>query len=300
MKDNNLENIVLDNPNLLPEFLEALFEQNEVVAEIIPIGIFNRPSTNEIERYDYIDTLKKRIYYSNRTSIYDGLPKRLFHHTMKPPSGGDVAEDSKEHFKRTREEESQARDFFSPVDRIIQDLKIDISRCTYGNIADGKNNFLCLLFDALWSEYSTVLTQHQKIIYMAMIARRQYILGNVTAISSYLALLTGEIVTVRQEIREVNVSKPLAQHKYRLGLDFALGIGFTQREIGHDFILGPIKSNKMDRFLDGTAMDQAIRFVLSSVMPIESNYTYRFHVKKETNSFKLSTARIGYNTTINA
>lgn len=294
----SIDHMISDNKNVLPEFLEALFGQEDVLAEIVPVGIFNRPSKDEIERYEYIESLNKRIYYTNRTSVYDGLPERIFHQSKKTEGQESATENAKEQFKRTRQEEANARDFFNPFDRLLQDLRIEISRYNYSQISAGKNNFLSELFDILWEEYAEILTVPQKIIFMRLVANRQHILGHMPSITAYLSLFTGEEVSIEDSIKTVQLKTSTEFIKHRLGVDFALGSGFEELSKTYEVRIGPIEINKIELFLQGRNMDRAIRFLLSSVMPLECIYTYVFKVKPAVDRIRMypdnKGIRLGY------
>ncbi|MEP7267409.1 MAG: hypothetical protein ABI844_07245 [Saprospiraceae bacterium] len=301
--DDLIENIILKNDNILPEFIEALCTQDDFNGEIIPMGIFNRSYKSEIDRYEYIESEHKRYYFTNRTSIYDGLPERLFHQNKISSEGSIVHEDPRDLFIRHRQEETYARDFFYPIDRLLQDLRIQLSRYTFNSVTDNKNNLLCILFDALWDEYEEIVSPHQKLIYMLMITHRAYVLGNATAIQAYLQLFTGEDISVRILSKPSPLKDAITKATYRLGLDFSVGNTYQEMIPFFDVVIGPIQKADTPKFLSGSRMDMAIQFFLRSIMPLESFYSYSFIVRHEPNAFTLSEtqtgARLNFTTNLN-
>lgn len=287
-----LQHIEFKNKNLLPEFIDALYDQEGITTEIIPLGLFNRLNKFEIEDYDWVDAINRRYYFSNRPSIYDGLPKHLFHSEYKG-SGNSTVEDANQTFKQTREEERAAREFFYPIDRLLQDVRLFLAKYNCRRLADHKDNYLCLLFDTLWSENKEILTAHQKIIFMTLVAHRPKVMGNLDAIKAYLELFTGENISYLLTTKSIKTYTKNLNRNYRLGINFTLGAEMYENMKSVSFKISPITVSKIDRFLTETNMHKAIRFLLSAVMPIEADYNFDFTVNTDDSSFALNN-RLGY------
>lgn len=299
----NVEYLVSQDADFLPEFLQARVYDPSVYigeqAEIIPLGIFNRGCKSGIDHY-YLDEKEgMRYYYSNRASLYDTLPERLFHQSSGQRK--ETEDDVHQRFRQRREEEKVARDFFYPMDRMLQDTFLSLGICRHHSLSE--NRLLCFLFDTLWEEYAPILNDSQKIIYMTAVAYRQYLQGKVSAIASHLGLFTGEEIKIEEKSAFMQFhGRPEVRGGQRLGINFILDSRFSENVPVCRFIIGPIHPEKSNIFLSGSPMDSSIKLFLDSMMPMESVYSFEYKFITTPGLFRLGHSkaipRLGYVTTI--
>lgn len=246
--------------------------------EIVPNGAQKRAYAKDIERifaYHSDHRRQDRIRIeANREGIYDMLPEGLFH---KPPRGSSgMDEDGMiKDVRERREEEKQARLFFSPFDAEINHLRMMTE--LYENRLDKRTTYTDLnrVFEFGWEEFS-LLNKEQSIIWMHLLPEIQQKRNDIAFVSNVLTALFNipfELRDTSHEIKPAAVAEGLQMQLGRgaLGIDTIIGSHFQPDNEQVTVIIGPAIAEHLIDFLPGQNNRKIMDMALEYLIPMETD-----------------------------
>ncbi|MCX2496219.1 type VI secretion system baseplate subunit TssG [Pedobacter sp. PF22-3] len=258
-----------------------LIERNIIAAdriEIIPIGPDKRAFAKDIE-----DT---SVYYSekrrhdririnvNREGLYDMLPEGLFH---RPPTGsaGMDEESMIKDIRERREEEKQARLFFTPFDAEINHVRIMTE--LYENMLDKKTTYsdLSRIFEFGWDEFN-LLNKEQSIIWMHLLPEIQQKRNDIDFVSKVLTALFNlpiAIVDATANVKPIKIADDLQIQlgSGSLGIDTIIGDSFMPEHESFNINIGPTSPQELVNFIPGQKNRAILDMAINYLMPVDTD-----------------------------
>lgn len=257
-----------------------LIERDIIAAErieIIPLGPDKRAFAKDIE--------STNVYYSenrrhdririntNREGLYDMLPEGLFH---RPPTGsaGMDEESMIKDIRERREEEKQARLFFTPFDAEINHVRIMTE--LYENMLDKKTTYsdLSRIFEFGWDEFN-LLNKEQSIIWMHLLPEIQQKRNDIDFVSKVLTALFNlpvTIVNATAHVRPVKIAEDLQVQlgSGALGIDTIIGDSFIPENESFNINIGPTSPQELINFIPGQKNRAILDMAISYLMPVDT------------------------------
>lgn len=241
--------------------------------EVIPIGADKRAFAKDIEESEVYYSEKRRQtrirITTNREGFYDMLPEGLFH---RPPTGsaGMDEESMIKDIKDRREEEKQARLFFTPFDAEINQVRIMTE--LYENMLDKKTTYsdLSQIFEFGWDEFN-LLNKEQSIIWMHLLPEIQQKRNDINFVSKVLTALFNlpiSIVNATANIVPVKIADELQVQlgSGALGIDTIIGDSFIPDHESFNINIGPTSPQELIKFIPNqknrTILDMAIDYLM--------------------------------------
>lgn len=254
-----------------------LIERNVTDAdriEVIPVGPDKRAYAKDIEdtvHYYSESRRQNRIRItSNREGLYDMLPEGLFH---RPPTGSASMDEESmiKDIRERREEEKQARLFFTPFDAEINQVRIMTE--LYENRLDKKTTYaeLSQVFGWGWEEFS-LLNKEQGIIWMHLLPEIQQKRNNIDFISKVLTALFNlpvKLVNTSNNVAAVKIADDLqvVLGTGALGVDTIIGDRFIPDIESYTINIGPTSPQELVKFIPGqknrAILDMAISYLIA-------------------------------------
>ena len=258
-----------------------LIERNIIAAdrlEIIPLGPDKRAFAKDIE-----DT---SVYYSekrrhdririnvNREGLYDMLPEGLFH---RPPTGsaGMDEESMIKDIRERREEEKQARLFFTPFDAEINHVRIMTE--LYENMLDKKTTYsdLSRIFEFGWDEFN-LLNKEQSIIWMHLLPEIQQKRNDIDFVSKVLTALFNlpiAIVDATANVKPIKIADDLQIQlgSGSLGIDTIIGDSFMPEHESFNINIGPTSPQELVNFIPGQKNRAILDMAINYLMPVDTD-----------------------------
>lgn len=245
--------------------------------EVIPIGADKRAYAKEIE--DTVEYFSEKRLQDrtrilvNREGLYDMLPEGLFHRPPRGSSGMDEEGMIKD-IRERREEEKQARLFFSPFDaelnhaRIITELyenQLD-KKTTYGNLNQ--------IFEYSWKEFS-LLNKEQSIIWMHLLPEIQQKRNDIDFTSKVLSALFNLSITIisnHKRPKPLPIADGLQMQlgKSALGIDTIIGKDFIPENESISINIGPSSPHHLISFMPGEKNREILDMALSYLIPMDT------------------------------
>lgn len=183
--------------------------------------------------------------YTNTESIYDGLPEHIFHQ-----SKGEVCDISTE-IKRFRNEEIEARKFFSPFEQELFQIRLKLYILEEKTEAIGNLFALVNIFKSCWPILNR-LDIKQGYLFLLMLPKIHYIRGNFTFIKECLTLL------LKYPIQIDFIASPQLPSIYTLpalndgllGINTIIGNSSYDEEQGIQISIGPLTATEIALFHD--------------------------------------------------
>jgi hypothetical protein len=258
--------------------------------EVVPIGGDKRAFTKDIEQsYAYFSEKRRqdRIRIeTNRESLYDMLPEGLFH---KPPTGsaGMDEESMILDVRHRREEEKQARLFFSPFDAELNHIRVMTE--LYENRLDKRTTYTDLnrVFGYGWEEFS-LLNKEQSIIWMHLlpdINQKRNDIGFISNVLSALFNLPITITDTSQMIKPMAIAEELqiSLGNSALGIDTIIGNDFLPDNDQLTIEIGPSSPARLLAFMPGNDSRKILDMALDYLIPVETEVTINISIS---DSFK--------------
>ncbi|WP_029281956.1 type VI secretion system baseplate subunit TssG [Pedobacter sp. R20-19] len=257
-----------------------LIERNIIDAdqiEIIPNGPDKRAFAKDIESSEiyYSERRRqKRIRIStNRESLYDMLPEGLFH---RPPTGsaGMDEESMIKDIKDRREEEKNARLFFTPFDAEINHVRIMTE--LYENKLDKKTTYadLSQIFEFGWDEFN-LLNKEQSIIWMHLLPEIQQKRNDIDFVSKVLTALFNLpilLVNTTVNVSPVKIADDMQMQLggSALGIDTIIGDSFIPDNEAYHINIGPTTPQELIKFIPGQPNRAILDMAISYLMPLDA------------------------------
>lgn len=257
-----------------------LIERNVIDAdriEIIPLGADKRAFAKDIENSDaYYSEIRRqdRIrIYNNREGLYDMLPEGLFH---SPPTGsaGMDEESMVKDIRDRREEEKQARLFFTPFDAEINHVRIMTE--LYENMLDKKTTYsdLSQIFEFGWDEFN-LLNKEQSIIWMHLLPEIQQKRNDIDFVAKVLTALFSLPITILDATANVGPVKIADELQMQLGasslgIDTIIGDSFMPEYESFNIHIGPSSPQELVNFIPGQKNRAILDMAISYLIPVDA------------------------------
>jgi hypothetical protein len=257
-----------------------LIERNVIEAdriEIIPIGPDKRAFAKDIENSNTYYSEKRRHdrirINTNREGLYDMLPEGLFH---RPPTGsaGMDEESMIKDIRDRREEEKQARLFFTPFDAEINHVRIMTE--LYENMLDKKTTYsdLSQIFEFGWDEFN-LLNKEQSIIWMHLLPEIQQKRNDIDFVSKVLTALFNLPIAITDATANVTPIKIADDLQMQLGLsalgiDTIIGDSFMPEHEAFNINIGPTSPKELVNFIPGQKNRAILDMAISYLMPVDA------------------------------
>jgi hypothetical protein len=248
--------------------------------EIIPLGADKRAFTKDIEQSTVYYSEKRRHdrirISTNRESLYDMLPEGLFH---RPPTGsaGMDEESMIKDIRDRREEEKEARLFFTPFDAEINHVRIMTE--LYENKLDKKTTYsdLSRIFEFGWDEFN-LLNKEQSIIWMHLLPEIQQKRNDINFVSKVLTALFNLpilLVNATAHIAPEKIADDLQMQlgSSALGIDTIIGDSFIPENEVYHINIGPTTPQELVKFIPGQQNRAILDMAISYLMPIDAEVT---------------------------
>lgn len=245
--------------------------------EILPIGGDKRAFSKDIaetEQYYSERRRQERVRISvNREGLYDMLPEGLFHRPPRGSSGMDEEGMIKD-IKERREEEKEARLFFSPFDAELNHARLIAE--LYENKLDKKTTcpHLNQIFENSWEEFS-LLNKEQSIIWMHLLPEIQSRRNDIPFVSQVLTALFNipiQISDISNHIKPEPVAGDMQMElgKSDLGIDTIIGKDFMPDYEMLNISIGPALPGELVGFMPGKKNREIMDMALSYLVPLET------------------------------
>ncbi|MCZ4223964.1 type VI secretion system baseplate subunit TssG [Pedobacter rhodius] len=245
--------------------------------EVIPLGADKRAFAKDIEETEIYYSEKRRQnrirIKTNRESLYDMLPEGLFH---KPPTGsaGMDEESMIKDIRERREEEKQARLFFSPFDAEINQVRVMTE--LYENKLDKKTTYsdLSQIFEFGWGEFN-LLNKEQSIIWMHLLPEIQQKRNDIDFVSKVLTALFNlpiSIVNTSARITPIKISGDLQMQlgASALGIDTIIGDSFMPDYESFNVNIGPTSPQELIKFIPEQKNRAILDMAINYLMPVNA------------------------------
>lgn len=257
-----------------------LIERNIIDAdkiEVVPLGPDRRAFAKDIAAsniYYSENRRHNRIRIStNREGLYDMLPEGLFH---RPPTGsaGMDEESMIKDIRERREEEKQARLFFTPFDAEINHVRIMTE--LYENKLDKKTTYsdLSRIFELGWEEF-TLLNKEQSIIWMHLlpeIQQKRNDIGFASKVLTALFNLPIAVVDATPRLTGIEIAEDMQMRlgMSALGIDTIIGSHFMPEHETYTIDIGPTSPEELIRFIPGQKNRDILDMAVSYLMPVDA------------------------------
>lgn len=251
--------------------------------EIIPIGADKRAFAKDINRaseYFSEQRFHNRLRIeANRESLYDMLPEGLFH---RPPKGSSSLDEEGMMIdvRERREEEKQARLFFSPFDLELNHLRLICE--LYENRLDQKTTYeeLNHIFEFGWEEFN-LLNKEQTIIWMHLLPEIQQKRNDLNFISKVLTALFNiniHLTDTSSKIQPTLISEhdQVVLGRGALGIDTIIGDQFLPENGQVSVEIGPASSEDIVSFMPGKKNRRIIDMALDYLIPVDTDVSIDF------------------------
>lgn len=257
-----------------------LIERDIIAAdriEIIPLGPDKRAFAKDIEETSVYYSEKRRHdrirIHVNREGLYDMLPEGLFH---RPPTGsaGMDEESMIKDIRERREEEKQARLFFTPFDAEINHVRIMTE--LYENMLDKKTTYsdLSRIFEFGWDEFN-LLNKEQSIIWMHLLPEIQQKRNDIDFASKVLTALFNlpiAIVDATANVKPIKIADDLQIQlgSGSLGIDTIIGDSFMPEHESFNINIGPTSPQELVNFIPGQKNRAILDMAINYLMPVDT------------------------------
>lgn len=264
---------------------------------ITPIGSFKRPYSKEIAEIqveipegELTEYLRILIY---REGIYDMLPQRLFHQPLRGKtikSEEEIIEEIKIH----RQQEKQARRFFSVFDTEIFSLKTLLSVKENRMDRSGRYLDLVAVFSPFWPIFN-YLDLNQANFFLHFIPLFHQVRNDIHFMEKFATVLLDTPVTILTRVKAVthHLKGGLTLGKNKLGVDSVSGESFQEDEEELVAKVGPLSGVEIDRFMPGTPNDKILHYLFDYFLPVEVNIILDLDIAPDSRKMDIGTTTNG-------
>jgi len=244
---------------------------------VLPAGPRQMAYAKDIGNHSFYYSDSKRkdcvIIETNQEGFYDMLPEGLFHETPTGSSGLSEQE-MIEDVQLRRIEEKEARKFFMPFEAEVNHMRTVLQ--LYENRLDKRTTYddLTMIFGAEWKEFE-LFDKEQSIIWMHLLPVIHQKRNDVKFLGQLLSLLFKVRVDV---VLKSLTAKPKAIDEHMqfklgfgtLGINSIIGSSFDSDEEEIHINVGPADTNRLVKFMPGTAYSRIIDLAVSYLIPVET------------------------------
>lgn len=275
-----------------------LVEQGNDIESVVirPIGSFTRKFRKDIlhfqtSTFEYGSTDELLFIDVTREGVFDSLPQGLFYQPEKQAGKMDL-ENKIEELKKQRQEEVEARKFFSVFEKEFNQCRILTELEERKSIFGMSENFNSDLFTDIWVELREIAPKFHIFLYQILpIAHKCR--GNVRLSSILLGFVINENVKITLETEPKMQENPFSanqlNHRF-LGTDFVIGDKTPSYDSLYKINIGPLKRNKIHLFLHGGEYEKVILFLLNFFIPYDADFEMNLELEKESENLFLREA----------
>lgn len=248
--------------------LEAGYKEDNI--NIVNKGAFKKSIGDDIEDIEINKTTDKETVdiTLNRNSFYDLLPEGLFHQTKGSSKVSDVADAVEEH-KQFKEEEKQARRFFSPLEQMLflySAATEQVERQAFFNI---QNGMLGNTFNNFWNISADLPTQPANRM-LRLMPYTNIIKGNIANTKDALAYVLQKKVKVIQD--NIISDDKYSQHNLLdidLGINSVLGCTANELFVNWLFEIKEVDVADLQLYASGNQMDNLLARFVEIFIPLD-------------------------------
>lgn len=228
---------------------------------------FTRPYRRDLLKTRKHHTQTKLFLELSRNGIYDSLPEGFFHKN-KDPKGASYGLKR----KKKKDEESNSRLFFSPIENELFNQVINIEnkeRELLDNFYDTDNDFLL----KFW-ELKDYINNRYVIKLLKILPHSHKIAGDLKITQLCLEKILEEKVSITKTFEKVEVNK--SEEKI-LGVSFIAETSKTNVAIPLiEFKIGPIDNEKLHFFYKDKEINEFLELFYSYFLPLEFKIKTQF------------------------
>lgn len=305
----------------IDQFAEAVRKlRNDIRAEVVAADLFSeglpadhliamhggqhkrayRRDIDDISCESYRSRQRYLVLRLNRDSIYDSLPQGLFHQQKAPADGGSLSS-MLDDYRRGKEEEREARAFFTPFENeffiqktAIEALEIELLTCFAKNRFD--SSFLEML------DIDPDLPGHLISKLISLLPYADQIAGNIPLAAQCLELILGEKVSYEKKPCIPAEASLLHFDLPRLGIDFILGEEVDPDLFFIEFSIGPVKKEDVPLYLEGGINRKFLKNFFGFFIAAELEVRTTIKTTEQEEQFSMGeepgVALLGYTTTL--
>lgn len=243
---------------------------------------FKRPYRKDILYVDGRRSDNIEIELS-RNGLYDHLPEGLFHIYQ---TEGSKKLSYSELRKRQKQEERNARQFFTPIENefFFQKLNIEVAE------QELLNDFMSLNEDFLidfW-KLSSKISKKYTLRFLRLLPYCSEISGDIGLTQLALEMIIDEKVTIKKTLTEkVITEQQKGSSKNKLGIDFTLdNLGERYLLPTLDIKIGPTDKKNINKYVRKNDLLNFVHIFCDYVIPIDYEIKINFELK-QSHSFKL-------------
>lgn len=251
--------------------------------EVMPKGGDKRAFAKDVDKtttYFSELRLKERLRIeTNRESLYDMLPEGLFHRAPKGSAAMDE-EGMMKDIRERREEEKQARLFFSPFDLELNHIRILAT--LYEDRLDKKTTYaeLSQIFEYNWEEFK-LLNKQQGIIWMHLLPEIQQRRNDFGFIAKVLtALFNVEIALIDSSAKikpqPIGERQQIALGAGALGIDTIIGNNFLPENDQLTIKIGPATAEEIVGFMPEHKNRKILDMAIDYLIPVGTDVAIEF------------------------
>lgn len=251
--------------------------------EILPVGGDKRTFSKELHKsYDYHSDNRSATRHRieiNREGIYDMLPEGLFH---QPPKGSRELDEEGmiKDIKERREEERDARLFFSPFDLEINHTRMIAE--LYENRLDKWNNYneLNQIFQFGWQEFR-LLNNKQSILWMHLLPEISQRRNDLSFIAKLLSALFDTSFVIsnisdQQKMVPISTEQLVTLGQGTLGIDSTIGDEFPPENDLVFIEIGPCSADQVISLMPGQQQRVILDMTLDYLIPFDTDIRISF------------------------
>ncbi len=265
-----------------------LVDQGVSVDSIVirPVGTFTRKYRKDILHYETNDTnfgtIEELLFIDvTREGIFDSLPQGLFYQPDSKKSNSGL-ENRLEELKMQRKEESEARKFFSVLEKEFNQCKVLVELEERKSIFGLSEKFNSELFTDIWPELKDVALKFHKYLFQILpIAYKCR--GNVQLSATLLGFVLNEKVSIEVNSEPVIKPNPFPANQLNqryLGTDFVLGSHTPSYDLDYKINIGPIERGSLTGYMLGGEYEKVIGFLADYFIPYDANYELNIILEK--------------------
>lgn len=260
-----------------------------------------RPHTKDIQRisndYSSYDMSLLWLMETSREGLYETMPENLFHE----PTLGHIHSSETEilgRIRRQREEEIQARSFFSPFEQELSYLNVSMYALEK-EICRTSSDDIIHIFARSWP-FLEEIDAYSARVFIHILPFLHRVKGDFRWMEAYISLFTGLPVQIAEYPRLVMPADrcdcyTLGQQV--MGEQMLLHGPAYDGETDIEIVIGPVPWDKMKEYLPGSSFNRILDELYQHFIPFSKNYRQRVFAAEEQRCFVLDEAEhnaLGY------
>lgn len=275
---------------------------------IKPAGIFNRRYRKDILHTETSNAgsggaeVVLTVLNVSREGIYDSLPNGLFYQPIIKPN--DSLDNKIQEIRKQRTEESEARKFFSVLEREFNKCKVLIELQERKSIFGMSDTFSSDLYSEIWPELQQVPQKFHKFLYQILPVSHKC-RGNISLSALLLGIALGERVFIHvhsePRMEKSTMDSNVLGSRY-MGTDFVIGDYYPEYSPLYEVVVGPVAPEKVTDYMAGGDAESLLRFLSDYFIPMDADFKMNIQLQNEGGNLSLQQynnySYLGYNSTI--